>query len=320
MINFILESYPEKSRSRNFTYLVQGCLIALLAYLWLEYTQMDGLFKSVYPLIIAVIATGTQYLAIETGARYWVKKKGPFRIRMTTFWGVSFIGVLSGFLMVYLNAQCLGIEKIYPDIFYFYTQHPSPQPQRISIFYKLILIPWIVAQIIYTQQEFKKRTDKELETIKQINQKLQSQPGPDRNDSVIPAVSGNEHSGEDSGETVFFELSSSHGKVPIAIEDIGCISAADHYCELTIKNNDDSYKELTRLTIKEAITQLPGDIFIQVHRSHIVNLNHVDKIIKKGQTYRILMKHSKDEIPASRHRAQDFLPKFKKMLMKNKNN
>jgi len=98
LLMFPLNTYPGKSSFRNTIYLVQGFLIALISYLWLEYTQMDGMFKSVYPLIIGTIVMTTQYLIIETGGRYVHKRWGPLVIHMATFWIISFVAVFISLL------------------------------------------------------------------------------------------------------------------------------------------------------------------------------------------------------------------------------
>ncbi|HZD54026.1 MAG TPA: LytTR family DNA-binding domain-containing protein [Woeseiaceae bacterium] len=61
---------------------------------------------------------------------------------------------------------------------------------------------------------------------------------------------------------------------PIRVERIECISAAGNYVE--IKSGDQRY--LMRTTMKELEQSLPRSLFIRVHRSHIVNLNAIDRI------------------------------------------
>lgn len=300
MVMFQLDTYPGRSLLRNTNYLVQFFLTSLFAYLWLEYTRMGGMFRSVYPLIVAGIVVGTQYLMLETGGRYFFRKWGPFRISMASFWVLSFAAVFSGFVMVYFNAQCPGVEKVFPDIFYFYTEHPDPLPSRFAVFYKIILVPWILSNLIVTMGELKSRLDRELITIRRINGELEKKrsssglkeaPPPDTLPGYFTIVSGNINK-------------------KIAFRNICYISAADHYCELGIKSDDGFCQKLIRLSLKEAKKKLPQVEFEQVHRSHIVNLNYVKKIVSKGQSYQLMMTGMDVLIPASRHRAQDFLPKL----------
>ncbi len=307
LLMFPLNTYPDKSSFRNIIYLVQGFLIIVIAYLWLEYTRMDGTFKTVYPLIIAIIVTTTQYLIVETGGRYVYKHLGPFVIQMATFWIISFSGIFIGFVMVYFNAQCPGVEKIYPDIFYFYSDHPLPRPSRIAVFYKIILTPWVLFMLLLTQGELRKKLDKELTVIKQINEELKMRQITADDESVVVEQNNTQ-------DLKRFCITSNDGDKYIAFVDIYYISVADHYCELVFKKDGVFLRELIRLSLKEAMANLPSKYFDQVHRSHVVNLHCVKEIVSKGQSYQLRMAGTDELIPASRHRAREFLPKLKAML------
>ncbi len=310
LVMFPLNSYPAKSSFRNTTYLIQGFLIVILAYLWLEYTQMDGMFKSVYPWIIAVIVVATHYLIVEIGGRFIYKRSGPFVISMATFWAISLAGVFIGFLMVYFNAQCPGVEKIYPDIFYFYSDHPDPRPGRFSVFYKIILIPWALSMVVLTQGELKRKLDRELLAIRQINDELKKRTDDTSTlDDRNKPNDNNKYRDQDC-----FCITSNDGNQQIPFIDIYYISVADHYCELLFKKEGTFYRELIRLSLKEAMANLPPDLFEQVHRSHVVNLGYVKKINRSGQSYKLEMADTRDLIPASRHRVRNFLPKLKTIL------
>ncbi len=304
---FTLNTYPDKSLSRNIIYIVQGFLIILFAYLWLEYTQMDGTFKSIYPLIIALIVITTQYLIVETGGRYVYKRVGPFAIQMVVFWIISFSGVFIGFVMVYFNAQCPGVEKIYPDIFYFYYDYPLPRPSRIAVFYKIILIPWVLSMLLLTQGELKRKLAKELKVIKQINEELKKKKKIANDESTADERNNAQH-------LKMFCITSNDGNKYIPFTDIYHISVADHYCELLFKRDGVFFRELIRLSLKEAMANLPSKYFEQVHRSHVVNLHYVKEIVSKGQSYQLLIADTDELISASRHRVRDFLPKLKDIL------
>ena len=309
-----IENYPDASTFRQSIYVVEAGLICIFSYLWLEYTQMDGLFKSVYPIIIATIIIISQYLVVEFGGRLIYKHWQPFKINIGKFWGLSFVGVFFGFTMVYFNAQCIGIEKLYPDIFYFYTEHPAPLPSRLAVFYKIILIPWMVATFLLTQGVLKKQLEKELAEIKQINDKLEKkkQEIPPENKPVYIEESISKD--ENEKKSTHFETTSEDGFKKIAFIDIYYIAVKDHYCQLVINKEGELHKELLRLSLKQAMAKLPSDYFVQVHRSYTINLQHVLKINKKGQAFQLLIRGTNDFIPASRHRAQEFLPKIKKIL------
>jgi hypothetical protein len=61
---------------------------------------------------------------------------------------------------------------------------------------------------------------------------------------------------------------------PVPVERIQCISAAGNYVEILSDNRN----YLLRSTMKKVQELLPPSHFIRVHRSHIVNLNEIDRI------------------------------------------
>lgn len=69
-------------------------------------------------------------------------------------------------------------------------------------------------------------------------------------------------------------------------DSIEYISAYDHYLKL---HRDGSFK-LIRLSLTQLRTQLPSE-FIQIHRSHIVNADFVQKLVRKQGRYLLLMQN-----------------------------
>ncbi len=309
-----MEIYPNTLSFRQSIYVVETVLICMFGYLWLEYTQMDGMFKSVYPIIISVIIIISQYMIIEFGVRLIHKRWPRFEISIGKFWGISFAGVFFGFIMVYFNAQCPGIERFYPDIFYFYTEHPEPSPSRLAVFYKIILIPWMISTFLLTQGVLKKQLEKELEEIRQINDRLNKKTS-EISHKNRPAITDGPHSKvENKKNPTYFEATSELGFKKIEFMNIYYVAVKDHYCQLVINQEGEIHKELLRLSLKQAMAKLPSDYFVQVHRSYSVNLNHVQKIKKKGQAFQLLISGTNEFVPASRHRAKNFLPKIRKIL------
>ncbi len=310
----LIEDYPAPSKFRNQMYILEGVLITIFAFLWLEYTQMGGFFKSIYPIVLALIVVVTQYLAIETGMRWLYKRWKPHKVTVKEFWMISFAGAFLGYVMVFFNAQCPGIELFFPDIFYFYTEHPHPTPSRLSVFYKIILTPWAVSTFFIVQATLKRQLAQELESIRQINEALE------KRNLESTGKKGSEDGGpsflddDNKNTAVDFEVPVTDGFINIAFSDIYYIAVTDHYCKLVFKKEDDLMKEMVRLSLKEAMEQLPDDLFAQVHRSYAVNLIHVKQIKKKGQSFQLFMDEIDDIVPASRHRAQGFLPKLRTIL------
>ena len=165
-----------------------------------------------------------------------------------------------------------------------------------------------------TQGELKKQIANELASIKQINDsldqkkfKLESQKN-SINDEVNPLkVEGGK--GPES-----FSVQLKDGVRKIDFSDIYFIAVEDHYCRIVFNMNGEINNEYVRLTLKEALANLPTSHFAQVHRSYAVNLMHVKHIKKQGQAYQLFVEGSDNFLPASRHRAHSFLPRLEQIL------
>ena len=309
-----MAEYPARSAFRISVYLLEGVLIGLFFYLWLEYSQTEALFKTFYPLFVGFTIIFWHYLITEFGGRYFYKRFKPLRLTVGKFWMFSLAGVCFGYLMVYFNGQCPGIAEFYPDISSFYSGHSSPTLVRLAVFYKIVLIPWAVCTILLIQGEQKKQTASELASIKEINDSL------DQKKSEIRANENEPDSNVDSLKDESLEslqrlsIPLREGIKYIDFIDIYFITVEDHYCKIVFNRDGEICKEYVRLSLKEAMASLPTRHFAQVHRSHAVNLQHVKQIKKEGQTYKLFIEGSDDFLPASRHRVNTFLPKLKAIL------
>lgn len=89
--------------------------------------------------------------------------------------------------------------------------------------------------------------------------------------------------------------------VPLTLGDVLRVEAQDDY--VAVHASRRSY--LLTLRISDMEQRLPNPPFIRVHRSHIVNLDHVDRMIGlDGSRFEVRMKNG-DVVPASRARSQE---------------
>jgi DNA-binding LytR/AlgR family response regulator len=63
--------------------------------------------------------------------------------------------------------------------------------------------------------------------------------------------------------------------IKIRFDDLFWIKADGNYLELYCRNNK---KHLIRSTLKDFLKKLPGNIFIQTHKSYSVNINYIEAI------------------------------------------
>lgn len=83
------------------------------------------------------------------------------------------------------------------------------------------------------------------------------------------------------------------------VQDIYFFRAEDRY--VVAYTFDDSF--LLNQSLNQVAKELPGDDFVRIHRSAIINLNHLEDIVKWfSGTYRVRMRDkNKTELPVSRN-------------------
>jgi DNA-binding LytR/AlgR family response regulator len=69
-----------------------------------------------------------------------------------------------------------------------------------------------------------------------------------------------------------------YGLVKLVLTDILFIEAYDNYLKIHVLNLKPT---IVRMTMKTLLCSLPGDLFIRVHRSYIVSLNHIEHVRNK---------------------------------------
>jgi DNA-binding LytR/AlgR family response regulator len=191
--------------------------------------------------------------------------------------------------------------------------HTSP-PDAIAVFFKTVLFSWVLSIYFLTQGILKKEMAKELASIKHINDSLGQKKFEikSQEDSIHHEVNSSKDESEKGGDS--FSVPLKDGIKTIAFIDIYFIAVEDHYCNFVFNRKGEICKEYVRLSLKEALANLPSSHFAQVHRSYAVNLQHVKHIKKEGQAYQLFIEGSDNFLPASRHRAHTFLPKLKEIL------
>lgn len=69
-----------------------------------------------------------------------------------------------------------------------------------------------------------------------------------------------------------------YGLVKIVLTDILFVEAYDNYLKIHVLNIK---PVIVRMTMKALLSSLPADVFIRVHRSYIVSLNHIEHVRNK---------------------------------------
>ena len=86
----------------------------------------------------------------------------------------------------------------------------------------------------------------------------------------------------------------------VRVRSIVCIRGADDYAELAL---DDGKQLLSPRPLKEWEARLPERAFVRVHRTAIVNLEHVERVEPTGDAYRVHLRGGGEPVPLSRRHA-----------------
>ncbi len=140
-----MDDYPNTSSFRITVYLLEGVLIGLFTYLWLEYAQMGKLYHWLFPIIVSSAIVIVHYTITEIMYKFWK----PFKRTIGIFWLISFAGVVMSFILVYSMGICGLVCQIigsYCPVIW----HTSP-PDTIAVFFKTAILPWVISISLLTQ-------------------------------------------------------------------------------------------------------------------------------------------------------------------------
>lgn len=100
-------------------------------------------------------------------------------------------------------------------------------------------------------------------------------------------------------------LPEAHELTPVAVTNIVRIEAAKDWVAVILENK----QTIVRKTLSAMLALLGAD-FVQVHRSHIVNVSYVDHIEARGKGDHILRLKNGDHVPMSRRYSDKALGRF----------
>lgn len=102
-----------------------------------------------------------------------------------------------------------------------------------------------------------------------------------------------------------FALPTTRGLIFVKSDDIIYCTSEGSYTHVYLNSN----KKITiAKKLKEVYLKLPTDTFLRVHRSHIINLNHVIEYTN-GQTQIVTLSNG-EEFNISKTKKQEFMQRF----------
>lgn len=116
---------------------------------------------------------------------------------------------------------------------------------------------------------------------------------------------------ENLSKTIDFVSDNTSESLKLQIADVAFIKSADNYVEIIFRETGTLKKKLIRNTLKNVEAQIkPYSNFIRCHRTSIVNVYYIEKLIKSDSNHWITIEGSHEQIPVSRQ----YLLKLKDVL------
>jgi hypothetical protein len=98
------------------------------------------------------------------------------------------------------------------------------------------------------------------------------------------------------------ELRGSNGLVIVNAPDIAMVAAQENYCDVLLVSGK---RILVRRTLAAMLRQLGECDFAQSHRSFLVNLSLIERVVPDGRAFRVHLSGVDESVPASRRHVED---------------
>ncbi len=204
-------------------------------------------------------------------------------VRVWQLWAVSMAGFVLGYYYLPLSELIDWMSGAQTNV------HVRPMG------FSQLLPVWFLATYLFVQPYLTESLRSELVRLREINELLGSRG------SNIETVDDKPIRFE-SGRTDF----------TLSAESIRNIVVEDHYCYVHYQHDDGYAKRDLAMPLRDVQSLLPST-FLQVHRSHIVNLKHITTVRRKNRNIRLIL-DSGYEVPVSRHRLDEVLPLLRQQI------
>ena len=204
------------------------------------------------------------------------------RVHVWHVWTVSLAGFILGYYFLPVDDLIAGLLDVDTD------GHVGALG-----FFRLLPI-WFLLTYLIVQPYLNESLRTELARLRDVNEMLERRNrGPDRTDQLVHF---------ESGRTEF----------TLNADVIRNVAVEDHYCYVHYRHEDGYTKRDLAMPLRDVFAMLPSD-FVQVHRSHIVNLHHIASIKRKGRSIYLSL-DGDYEVPVSRHRLENVLPLIRQQI------
>ena len=197
-------------------------------------------------------------------------------------WAVSLTGFILGYYFLPLDELVAGLLGVDTD-------------DHIGALGFLRLLPvWFLLTYLIVQPYLNESLRSELARLRDVDEMLE----------------GRSRGLERTGKLVHFE--SGRTAFTLNADVIRNVAVDDHYCYVHYRHEDGYAKRDLALPLRDVQALLPSE-FVQVHRSHIVNLHHIASIKRQGRSIYLTL-GGDYQVPVSRHRLDEVLPLIRQQV------
>jgi DNA-binding LytR/AlgR family response regulator len=236
-------------------------------------------------------------VAVDIGAHRWGPRKLAYNQRTV---GGQWQVMLVAFLLAYASfrASFLSLLSIYAQ-WAANIYMASPQIRMtLAVEFLGYLIGWMITAGLVIQFALRSQRLAALSRDSQAS-------GTDGFGDDIPAAASQTQPG------CFIHFAANQN-LRIPFSEIVHISVEDHYCRLVHKNGEKLKSHLLRMPLNQLENELPRGQFARIHRSHIVNLQHVLgwRMVRRQRL--LVMEHGA-QLPISRTRLAELKPDLSRL-------
>ncbi len=208
-------------------------------------------------------------------------------------WLIMLVGFLLGYILY--RTYFVSLVGIYAPWVISHLQNFPENRARVVAEFPSYFLGWLITASLVIQ--FALRSQRLAVESKKIEPTGAPDSGEDNQANIHEAQSG------------YFVHTSTNQNLKIPFTEITHVSVEDHYCRLIHKNGEELMSHILRMSLNQLEDELPGEQFTRIHRSHIVNLQHVMGWRTVRQQRYLVMDHGA-QLPISRSR----MAKLKKNL------
>lgn len=285
--NYLASPLPLELDARQHFGLLRAVFLWVFASTVLIHLLTQEQIRLMDMLVHATIIGLTYGLAVGiASALLYTFRNSAHRIHVWQLWLASMAGFVLGYFFLPLEplaGQALG---------------SNAGAHSANISFVNLMPVWCLVTYLFIQPYLTEGLRRELVQLREANERLEANDAtatPDR-------------------QAIRFE--SGRNEFVLNADAIRNIVVEDHYCYIHYRQQSDPHdrgqddgpycKRDLAMPLREVLALLPPE-FVQVHRSHIVNMNHIASIRRKNREVQVML-NGGCEVPVSRHRLEEVLP------------